>query len=170
MLALQRLAPVRQRLEPLVRLAVGDPALLLRGVKGCELVHRPSQFALQMWVLLLQRPPDPALPFQVALPELEVEVLGLDVALELATLLLELLTLRQLEAVHLLLALLERAFALLRSLLSLLDLRRDGLIRRLGLLLDGLSLGLVSGSEGSDASRPCAPRRQPWPSPRRRRA
>mmetsp|Transcript_10216 Transcript_10216/g.39914 ORF Transcript_10216/g.39914 Transcript_10216/m.39914 type:complete len:1406 (-) Transcript_10216:582-4799(-) len=148
-LALQRLAPVRQRLEPLVRLAVGDPALLLRGVRGHELVHRPRQLALQIAVLLLERVLlDPALPLQVAQPELEVEVLGLDVALELATLLVELLTLRQFEAVHLLLALLERAFALLRSLLSLLNLRRDGLVRRLGLLLDGLSLGLDLGLGG----------------------
>ena len=92
-------------------------------------------------MLLLERVLlDAALALQVALPELEVEVLGFTVALELAAFLVELLSLGEPVGVHLLLALFQDFFSLRRGALGVLDLTRDGLVHRLGVRLDRLGL------------------------------
>ena len=148
MLAFQRPAPVRQCVEPLVGFAVSDPAFFFGRVGWDEFVDGPREIVFEFSVLLLERVLlDAALALQVALPELEVEVLGFTVALELAAFLVELLSLGEPVGVHLLLALFQDFFSLGRGALGVLDLTRDGLVHRLGVRLDRLclfgNLGLV---------------------------
>ena len=141
MLAFEGPAPVRQCLEPLVRFAVGDPAFFFGRVGRDEFVDGPREIVFEFSVLLLERVLlDAALALQVALPELEVEVLGFTVALELAAFLVELLSLGEPVGVHLLLALFQDFFSLGRGALGVLDLTRDGLVHRLGVRLDRLGL------------------------------